>query len=367
MANGVTASCSKRFSSFRLDVEVSVPDGITVLVGPSGSGKTTLLRLLAGLERPDSGEITFQGEIWDDARTHTSVQKRKIGFVFNDYALFPHLSVEQNIRFGAPNTRCVRKWLSMMGLEELKDRRPRQLSAGQQQRVALARALVGKPRLLLMDEPFSSLDPHLKDRIYEEFLELYRHKPVPTLLVTHDLREACRLGDRILVMSEGKILQAGTPREILRTPNGPEVARLVGIRNLFRSFNDADGLRWGDKTLRHDSPGEKGEVDWFVHSDRVEISDCELENSFPATIRDRTLEGAGYRLEVAVGGESLDVFAPVELAERLPAAVFVRIPPDAIQFFSSFASFALPEAKNVAAGGACGCSTGHPCGPDFPR
>ena len=332
MTECLTASFSKRFAKFTLEAHFSLAEGITALVGPSGSGKTTILRCLAGLERPDAGKISFRGESWDK---HLPVQQRRVGFVFNDYALFPNLTVRENIRYGLTDSRCVEKWLEMMGLEELGNRRPHQLSAGQQQRVALARALAPKPRLLLMDEPFSSLDPHLKERIYEEFLALLRRKSVPTVLVTHDLREASRLADRILVLSEGKILQAGPPREILLFPNCPEVARFVGIRNLFTSTASPEGLIWENRVLR--IPAERsGSVDWFVQPDRIELSAEAFEgnNFFSASILEMTLAGPGYRLLTRLeGGGVLEVFAPMALAEQLPTAVFLRLPPESIQFF----------------------------------
>ena len=184
---------------------------ITVLFGPSGCGKTTVLRCIAGLERIDTGEIRFGTEAWADAskKTHTSPQQRGIGFVFQDYALFPHLSVAGNIGFGLHDLpeierrKRVDAILDRYGLTGHAHKRPRQISGGQQQRVALARALVTQPRLLLLDEPLSALDSGLRNDLRTDLCQQLRALDIPVILVTHDHAEAGSVGDQIVVMGHG--------------------------------------------------------------------------------------------------------------------------------------------------------------------
>ena len=181
---------------------------ITVLFGPSGCGKTTVLRCLAGLERPERGRIIFVDDVWfdSDTKTHLSPQKRGIGLVFQDYALFPHLSVAENIAYGLDalpkperQTR-VDEIIQRFGLDEQRHRRPRQISGGQQQRVALARALVTQPRLLLLDEPLSALDTGLRNELRDDLRMQLKALDIPVVLVTHDQAEAELLGEQIIMM-----------------------------------------------------------------------------------------------------------------------------------------------------------------------
>lgn len=181
---------------------------IIVLFGPSGCGKTTVLRCLAGLERPERGRIVFGDDVWFDAnaKTHLSPQQRGIGFVFQDYALFPHLSVSENIAYGLQalpkperQTR-VDEIMQRFGLDEQRQRRPRQISGGQQQRVALARALVTQPRLLLLDEPLSALDTGLRNELRDDLRMQLKALDIPVVLVTHDQAEAELLGEQIIIM-----------------------------------------------------------------------------------------------------------------------------------------------------------------------
>ncbi|MGO8675312.1 MAG: ABC transporter ATP-binding protein [Limisphaerales bacterium] len=225
---------------------------VTVLFGPSGCGKTTLLRCLAGLERPDSGTIRFGEENWfgPAMRRPLSPQRRRVGFVPQDYGLFPHLSVEQNIGYGlhglpAGESRArvddAVRWLGLGGLER---RRPAALSGGQQQRVALARALVTRPRLLLLDEPLSALDAPTRSRVRNELRPMLRRLSIPTLLVTHDRADALALGDTLWVMNRGKLLQHGLAHEVFTRPVDLDVAAIVAIETVQpgRLLKVADGL-----------------------------------------------------------------------------------------------------------------------------
>lgn len=197
---------------------------IMALTGPSGAGKTTLLRLLAGLIHPGTGRIAFQNEVWLDTASHVHLpaQKRHIGFVFQDYALFPHMTVRKNLLFAlAPNqsAEIVDQLLEATGLSQFTDRKPSQLSGGQQQRVALARALVRKPELLLMDEPFAALDTEMRLQLQDLLLNLHRQHNFSVIVVTHDIGEIFRLADQVAIMEAGKLTRVGTPAEVYLNDN----------------------------------------------------------------------------------------------------------------------------------------------------
>jgi sulfate transport system ATP-binding protein len=231
---------TKRFGSFEAvaDVTFTAPEGaITALLGPSGSGKSTVLRMIAGLEHPTAGRI-FMGE---DELTAKSVQERQVGFVFQHYALFRHMTVADNVAFGltvrkeskASQRRRVDELLELVQLVPFRDRYPDQLSGGQRQRVALARALAPKPEVLLLDEPFGALDARVRQDLRRWLDELHRELGVTSLLVTHDQEEAMELANRVVVMHEGRVEQVGTPQEIYDEPATPFVAGFVGSANVL--------------------------------------------------------------------------------------------------------------------------------------
>jgi spermidine/putrescine ABC transporter ATP-binding subunit len=215
---------------------------LMTLLGPSGCGKTTLLNLVAGFLLPDSGEVAIDGE----RVTHVPTHRREIGMMFQSYALFPHMTVTANVGYGLKMRgvgkreigRQVEEALALVKLGGLEGRRPRELSGGQQQRVALARALVIRPKVLLLDEPFSALDKNLRASMQEELKEIQRKLGVSTIFVTHDQSEALSLSDRIAVMSEGRIRQCGTPEEIYRRPSDRFVASFVGDVNVLHARLD---------------------------------------------------------------------------------------------------------------------------------
>jgi len=217
-------------------VSFTVDQGeVFALLGPSGCGKTTTLRLIAGFEQPDSGQI------WLDGReiTHQPPEQRGIGFVFQDYALFPHLSVFENVAFGLRHLRGkerqarVMEVLGLVGLTVFKDRKPGELSGGQQQRVALARAIAPGPKLVLLDEPFSSLDAALRQSTRDEVRTLLKQSGIGAILVTHDQEEALSFADRLAVMRSGQLEQVGTPEEVYHRPRTPFVAQFLGRTNLI--------------------------------------------------------------------------------------------------------------------------------------
>lgn len=219
------------------------PGEIFVLLGPSGCGKTTTLRLIAGFEPADHGRVVLDGVTLTDAdaprRVQVAPDRRGIGFVFQDYALFPHLNVLKNVMYGLPGWGGARREraleaLRMVGMEGLAERRPHALSGGQQQRVALARSLAPAPRLLLLDEPFSNLDAALRESTREEVRRLLHQQGMAAILVTHDQEEALSFGDRLAVMNQGRIEQVGTPEEVYRMPSSLFAARFLGQTNVLR-------------------------------------------------------------------------------------------------------------------------------------
>ncbi|HEX3725279.1 MAG TPA: ABC transporter ATP-binding protein [Pirellulales bacterium] len=211
---------------------------VLVLFGPSGSGKTTILRSLAGLETPDDGTICFGKETWFDAQARVNLrpQQRGVGFLFQQYALFPHLTVRQNIAFGVRDktSQAARasELIERFDLGGLEERRPGQISGGQQQRVALARTLACRPRLLLLDEPLSSLDQSLREHVRGQLRGWLSAFAVPTILVTHDRTDAAALGDRIAVLCNGQVLQQGPIQEVFSQPRNEAVAHVIGVETI---------------------------------------------------------------------------------------------------------------------------------------
>ena len=222
------------------DVNFSLEAGkIVALLGPSGCGKTTTLRLIAGFEQPDAGEITLENRILYGPGIDLPPEARGIGFVFQDYALFPHLSVLENVIFGLhhlPKSERLgraREVLALVGLMVFQDRAPHQLSGGQQQRVALARALAPRPKLILLDEPFSSLDAQLRASTRLEVRRILEKNGATALLVTHDQEEAMAFADRLIVMRDGRIEQEGSPERVYAQPRTAFVANFLGRTNLI--------------------------------------------------------------------------------------------------------------------------------------
>ena len=209
---------------------------VLAIVGGSGSGKTTLLRIIAGLEIPDSGEIVLDGEQINGPTDFLPPEKRDCTLVFQDYALFPNMTVEQNVFFGkAAKTRMqeVEKLLQLTQIEDLRNRYPHQISGGEQQRVALVRALATHPSLLLLDEPLSHLDPELRDNVRAELINLFKETETTALFVSHDTEDAMAMADRVIVMHNGGAIQVGTPMEVYSKPSNRYAALLFGKTNLI--------------------------------------------------------------------------------------------------------------------------------------
>ncbi|MCG3731483.1 ABC transporter ATP-binding protein [Vibrio cincinnatiensis] len=278
------------------DVSFQLQAGeILALLGPSGCGKTTTLRMLAGFEQPDQGKIALHGK----EVTHLPAQLRNIGIVFQDYALFPHMTVEQNIMFAMRSTPKIERaekaspWLELMRLENLRHRYPSELSGGQQQRVALARTLAAEPDLVLLDEPFSNLDAALRESTRNEMRHLFKRSGTTVILVTHDQAEALSFADKIGVMQQGKLTQIGTPQQVYQHPHNAFVAQFLGHTNLLPGLVEGEyaNTRLGEIHL----PGlTQTAVTLSIRPEDIHLSDA-LDNSHPkAIIINREFRGHDY-------------------------------------------------------------------------
>ncbi len=217
-----------------LDVSGQISEGeFAIIYGPSGAGKTSILRMLAGLSKPDNGLIQFKDEIWFDSNQNkfTKPNKRNIGFVWQEYALFPNMTVRENLQFaldGDKNEAIINQLISIIELENLQHKKPKNLSGGQQQRVALARALVRQPSLLLLDEPLSALDESMRLKLQSYLLKVHNEFNLTTILVSHDLAEIFRMGDKIFLLQEGKISKRGLPEEVFSYQSISGKFRIIG-------------------------------------------------------------------------------------------------------------------------------------------
>ena len=234
---GLSVQVSKRVNGFRLEVDWQIGNELAVLFGYSGAGKSLTLQLIAGLLKPDAGRVAVNGEVLFDSQERINLppQRRSLGYVFQDLALFPHMTVRQNIAYGATGLHRVERdqrvgeMVHIFHLEGLADKPPTEISGGQKQRVALARALIRRPRALLLDEPFSALDNPLRREMRQVLKQIHAEFKIPVILVTHDLLEAATLADTIFIYHGGKIVQSGSPQEIISQPKTPEVAALVQL------------------------------------------------------------------------------------------------------------------------------------------
>lgn len=336
----------------RLDVAFKCGSGrLVTLVGPSGSGKTTILRCIAGLHRVNMGEVTCAGVTWNKASgAHTPTRERRVGMMFQNYALFAHLSVRQNIALpmqcrSVPRVHeHIDSLLELVNMSGFDHRYPAQLSGGQKQRVALARALAGSPSALLLDEPFSAVDLVTRRKLRRDLARIRESLNMPIVMVTHDLEEAYELSDEMVVLHRGKTLVQASPREIMQRPPSAEVARLMGLNNLFtgivaehRVEAGISRLRWNGTMLECElnqafQVGE--EVDWVVPENRILLhqrvrpSRGERENPVFGTILELLTLGDFTRLLVEADdskNEKITFRIPVHVTERNGLATGQRI------------------------------------------
>ena len=274
---GVSKSFGAAYVVKDLNLELE-PGEILALVGPSGSGKTTFLRLLAGFETPDAGTVTLEDRVVAGAGAWVPPEARRLGMVFQDYALFPNMTVFQNAAFGLggwprqAKARRAQQILEMVRLADLSGRYPHELSGGEQQRVALARSLAPQPLALLLDEPFSNLDPQLRVELRTEVKNILRSSQVTTVYVTHDQEEALFMGDRVAVINAGSLQQVDTPENIFHHPSTRFVARFLGIADFLPGRTTEDGLATEIGVVRPTVPLPQGtSVEIMVRPDDVTI------------------------------------------------------------------------------------------------
>jgi spermidine/putrescine transport system ATP-binding protein len=313
-----------------VNVTLDVHEGeFFTLLGPSGCGKTTLLRIVAGLELPDKGQVILGGQ----DITALPATKRQVNTVFQSYALFPHLSIFENVAFGLRSRKFpqnevqtrVDKRLVMLGLEEMASRFPHQLSGGQQQRVALARALVNEPEVLLLDEPMSALDARLRAQVQVELRRLQRKLGQTFILVTHDQAEALVVSDRIAVMSEGEIIQFGTPKEVYEQPKTRFVAEFLGAANLIEGRGRDGGVEteMGFLNLGTTPPWTQGTV--AIRPERIRITDrAPQKNGVKAKVTEAIYRGTNVDLWLEPG--PLRVRTPAQREFDVDDEVWLELP-----------------------------------------
>lgn len=312
-------------------VSISVAPGETVaLVGPSGCGKTTLLRLIAGLDRPSHGTVSFAGR----DITRLAPHQRGFGMMFQDFALFPHLSVARNVGFGLRRSRLggqarearAAELLELAGLAGYGARTVEALSGGERQRVALARALAPSPRLLMLDEPLGSLDRGLRERLLLELKGILREVGIPAIYVTHDQYEAFAIADRVAIMRAGRIVRLGTPREVFEDPGTEFVARFLGLDNVIAGTSDGRGAmhteagRW----VSVESPA--GPVRLLLRDEGIAVTDTPGPGTVSGTLVAALFQGSETRVRLATAAGELQFRLPAETAlppEGSPLAVFV--------------------------------------------
>jgi iron(III) transport system ATP-binding protein len=358
MADVVIENISRTIGALKilLDVSLSVAEGeFITLLGPSGCGKSTTLNALAGLDRPSAGRITVGGRVIydEDAGIFVEPQFRDLGMMFQSYALWPHMTVQQNLAFtldirritGAAAREKIAQALDLVDMGRYADRYPGELSGGQQQRVALARTLVYGPRLMLLDEPLSNLDAKLRDKARDWLRDLQRRTGVTTIYVTHDQTEALALSDRMVVMEAGRIIQIGTPEEIYMQPATPFVADFVGSNNIF----EARVLRRDERTLTLGLAGgveivalavggiEAGHVvKAAIRPEQIALGetmvDANTTESHAVEVLDSVYQGARHVLTFRLG--EVEFQAEQATAVQAGQVLQVRLPQEAIRVFA---------------------------------
>jgi ABC-type Fe3+/spermidine/putrescine transport system ATPase subunit len=330
----LTKSYPRQATPALADVSLAAEPGtLLALLGASGSGKSTLLKLIAGVEAPDSGEITFDGR----SILRVPAHRRGAVLMFQKAYLFPFLSVAENIAFGlrvqgasrATIQAEVRRMLALVELPGIEHKRPAQLSGGEQQRVALARALVTRPRVLLLDEPFSSLDPTVRQTLQEAVRRIQGELGITTLLVTHDRGEALAMADRVALLERGEVLACDTPRRLFERPPTCRAARLMGITTFLRGELAGGWLQssLGALAVCGPSPRE-GRATYAIRPERIRLRCLPGPNALPARILAQTFRGELSEYVLQVGDATLRVQAFQPVAIPAGGALFVELPPE---------------------------------------
>jgi multiple sugar transport system ATP-binding protein len=350
MASVKLTSIRKQFAETQIikGVDIDIADGeFTVFVGPSGCGKSTLLRMVAGLDTPTSGEIRIAGRVVNDLPP----KERNISMVFQTYALYPHMNVEANMGFGlkiakenAATIRSrVRGVAGMLGLENMLDRLPRQLSGGQRQRVAMGRAMVRNPAVFLFDEPLSNLDAKLRVQMRAEIRALHERLKTTSIYVTHDQIEAMTMADRIVVLRDGRIEQAGTPEELYDCPANTFVATFIGSPSMNLLSGKLDAGRGmlhlaGDAVLNldmrrlHSAPAD---VVLGVRPEHARITAAHEPGTIAATVRAVEFTGADTLVSCVCAGAAVQVMLRGKLKLASGAAIGLALPPEHLHVFDA--------------------------------
>ena len=326
------AGLSKAFGSTKAvdGLDLNVQEGeILALLGSSGSGKTTTLRLIAGFEYADAGAVEIGGTVVDGPGLHLPPEKRRVGMVFQDYALFPHMTAAHNIAYGLPKGRAsrqrVEEALSAVGLEGLGDRMPHELSGGQQQRVALARAMAPEPKVLLLDEPFSNLHPDLRAQVRAEVREILKSRGATAIFVTHDQQEALFMGDKVAIIDNGRLEQSDVPERIFHSPLTRFVASFMGIADFLKAVvsdgrvETEIGAMPLDQAAAQAVDGKDLEV--MVRPDDVVLHPSEQGNG---TISQRIFQG-GFNLYKVTLDSSNTVHSLLVHTKEYPVGARVRV------------------------------------------
>ncbi len=306
------------------DLDLSVEKGeILSILGPSGSGKTTLIRLIAGLADPDAGQIDVAGRRVFGPRVNTPIEKRGVGYVFQDYAVWPHMTVAGNVGFGlglagmgrAERDLRVRAALESVAIGELAERFPDQLSGGQQQRLALARSLAMRPKVILLDEPLSNVDAALREHLRLEILQLVRAHGTTAIYITHDQSEAMALCDRLAVMQGGRLLQSGPPEELYRRPNTPFVASFLGGANAVRGTMEGDAVVAPPFRLHTTCPAPGANVELVFRPEDALPAEAHPQNRMEGHIIACMFLGRCWRLTLQTHGPAFQLDWPHRVAE----------------------------------------------------
>ena len=328
---------SKRFKDFAAldEVNLDIRSGeLIALLGPSGSGKTTLLRVIAGLEWPDAGEVYFDGQ---DALSRT-VAERNVGFVFQHYALFRHMSIFENVAFGLrakkrrvrPNENDIRarveKLLELVQLRDVADRFPSQLSGGQRQRIALARALAVEPRVLLLDEPFGALDAKVRKELRRWLRQLHNEIQVTSVFVTHDQEEALEVADRVVILDQGRIEQVGTPESVYEQPASAFVHEFIGETNRLPIKIASETVFFAGQSTQLESRGaSSGSANLYIRPHELDIVSDQTQASISGIVQRVHGLGAARRIQVSVNDGAVDHLIEIEAPRSLNVSAGQRV------------------------------------------
>ena len=323
------------------DVNLKIDTGeIVSLMGSSASGKTSLIRSIAGFHNITSGMIQIDGEIVDDSISRSDVAMRNVGVIFQDLALFPHLTVRENICFGLNNVDSAqqqnraKKLEDLLSIENITDRYPNQISGGQQQRVAIARAIAPKPNLLLLDEPFSALDYELKDNLMNDIMKLIKSENITAILITHSAEEAFKMSDKIAFISNNTITQFANPYDIYHRPVSKEIANFFGISSYIKAkITDSSHIKCilGDFVGMVDQYNKDAKVDLLIRPDDIIHDDDSL---FSAKVTGKTFRGSDFLYELELkDGQKIFCFAPSHHNHQVNEVIGIKLDLDHLVIF----------------------------------